>query len=273
MLSEGKGYTMDEEREPQAPEQRFKRLRVFNLVTGLVLLVEAVLMLALSNNYALPVTTHYLGKAVPGSFPLPVARQVGTLRLGPVVAAFLFVSAAALLLIASPGIFGWYRRNMLKHINYARWIEYAFSSSIMIVVIAMLAGMYDLSSLILIFFLNMMMILFGLMMELHNQTTEKTNWTAFGFGCLAGIVPWVVIALYFVSAAADPANHVPTFVYGIMITIFIFFNIFAVNMVLQYKKIGPWRDYLFGEKVYILLSLTAKSLLAWQVFAGTLRPK
>jgi hypothetical protein len=34
--------------------------------------------------------------------------------------------------------------------------------------------------------------------------------------------------------------------------------------------VGPWRDYLFGEKVYIILSLTAKALLAWQVFANVL---
>ena len=58
----------------------------------------------------------------------------------------------------------------------------------------------------------------------------------------------------------------PGFVYGIIVSLFVFFNCFAVNMVLQYKKVGPWRDYLFGEKVYIILSLTAKALLAWQVF-------
>jgi hypothetical protein len=43
-------------------------------------------------------------------------------------------------------------------------------------------------------------------------------------------------------------------------------------MILQYKKIGPWKDYLYGEKVYVLLSLVAKSALAWQVFVGTLMP-
>jgi hypothetical protein len=47
---------------------------------------------------------------------------------------------------------------------------------------------------------------------------------------------------------------------------------FAINMVFQYKKIGKWKEYVFGEKMYILLSLLAKSALAWQVFAGTLRP-
>jgi hypothetical protein len=42
-------------------------------------------------------------------------------------------------------------------------------------------------------------------------------------------------------------------------------------MVLQYKKVRKWKDYLYGERFYIVLSLVAKSLLAWQVFAGTLR--
>jgi hypothetical protein len=158
------------------------------------------------------------------------------------------------------------------HINRARWYEYALSSSLMIVIIAMLNGMYDLSSLILIFALNAMMILFGYMMELHNQTTEKTDWTAFIFGCIAGIVPWIVIMMYLVGANQSSGTDVPDFVYGIVISLFVFFNSFAVNMVLQYRKVGRWRDYLFGERMYIVLSLVAKSALAWQIFFGTLRP-
>jgi len=39
-------------------------------------------------------------------------------------------------------------------------------------------------------------------------------------------------------------------------------------MVLQYRKVGRWRDYLYGERAYMLFSLIAKSLLAWQVFFG-----
>ena len=42
-------------------------------------------------------------------------------------------------------------------------------------------------------------------------------------------------------------------------------------MVLQYRKKGRYADYLFGEKVYIILSLTGKSTLAWLVFGGTYR--
>jgi hypothetical protein len=263
---------MVEVTDPDSADRRFRRLRVLNSVTGAVLLVQGVLMVTLSSNFSLPVTTNYLHFSNFLQRSVPLQREVARLKLGPLAALFLFLSGAALLLIAGPG-FEWYRRNLEKHINYARWIEYAITASLMIVIIAMLSGIYDMSTLILIFTLNAMMILFGWMMELHNRTAEKTNWTAFAFGCIAGIVPWVVIGLYFISAAADPSNKVPAFVYGIMVSIFVFFNVFAVNMVLQYKRVGPWKDYLFGEKVYVLLSLTAKSALAWQVFAGTLNRK
>jgi len=84
-------------------------------------------------------------------------------------------------------------------------------------------------------------------------------------------MPWVVIRIYLFGAGSGVGGP-PGFVYGIFGSIFLFFNVFTINMVLQYKKVRPWLDYLFGERVYILLSLCSKSVLAWQVFAGTLRP-
>jgi hypothetical protein len=126
--------------------------------------------------------------------------------------------------------------------------------------------MFDFVSIMLLFSLNACMNLFGYMMEVHNQKTEKTDWTSFLFGCFAGLVPWIALFMYFTGAAGSP----PGFVYGIMISIAFFFNIFAINMVLQYKKVGKWKDYLYGEWFYIVLSLVAKSALAWQVFAGTM---
>jgi hypothetical protein len=139
----------------------------------------------------------------------------------------------------------------------------------MVVLIAMLPGIFDISALIAIFGVNAMMILFGLLME-HYESPGKPDWLAYLFGCIAGIVPWVAIGIYVWSpgSAAEP----PAFVYWIFVSMFVFFNSFALNMLLQYKQVGKWRDYLFGEAVYIFLSLSAKSLLAWLVFANTLVP-
>jgi hypothetical protein len=252
-------------------EQKLKKLRTFNLVMAGLHFIQGVLMLVLSNSFSLPVMSSFLKFNVATQKLVPDQQVLFDLRIGPMVAVFLFLSALAHLMVSLPGINDWYNRNLAKGINFARWIEYFFSSSIMIIIIALLVGIYDISALIPIFFLNGMMILFGWMMELQNQTTKKTDWTSFYFGCIAGIVPWVIIAIYLFGAGGGE-NKAPTFVYWIYFSIFLFFNCFAINQILQYKKVGKWQDYLYGERAYIILSLVAKSLLAWQVFAGTLRP-
>lgn len=244
-----------------------KGLQRFNLVMALLHFAQGVAMLLLSSNFSLPINAQFLKFDVATQSLVPQTSTLYDLRIGPVIAVFLFISALAHLLVSTI-LNKWYNNNLARHINIARWIEYSFSSSIMIVVIAMLVGIYDIGSLILLFGLNASMILFGWMMELHNQTTEKTNWTAFIFGCITGIIPWIVIAVYLFGAH----DKAPTFVYWLYFSIFLFFNCFAINQILQYKKIGKWQDYLYGERAYIILSLVAKSLLAWQVFGGTLRP-
>jgi hypothetical protein len=253
-------------------ETKLVKLRLYNLIVGGVLFVQGIAMWLISaaKDYKLPVTTNYLKWNPTLKFPSPVLEKVGELPVGLVVATFLLLSG--LFLLGSALV--WrkkYEEQIQKGINLFRWMEYSITSSLMIVVIAMLCGVYDMSALILIFALNATMILFGWVMEIHNQTTEKTDWTSFIFGCFAGAVPWVVMGLYFYNAILSNASAVPTFVYAIFWSLFIFFNIFALNMVLQYKKVGKWKDYIFGEYAYITLSLVAKALLAWQVWGGTLR--
>jgi len=165
-----------------------------------------------------------------------------------------------------------YEADLAKGINKARWFEYALSASVMMLAISFLSGIYDLSSLVMIFTLDALMNLLGLAMEVHNSGKAKPNWLTYILGCIAGVVPWIVFGIYVYAASVYGGGNIPDFVYWIYVSIFLFFNSFAVNMVLQYKKIGKWSDYLYGERVYIILSLVAKSLLAWQVFGGTLRP-
>ena len=246
------------------------RLRRFNLWMGLLHLVQGLAMLALSSDFALPVTTAFSRLDEATERLVPDFRTAFEIEIGPLVALFLFLSAAAHLIISAPGVYGWYERNLRKGINHARWIEYSISSSVMIVVIAMLVGIFDIVALIGLFAVNATMILFGWIMEIHNQTTERVNWISYWFGVFAGAVPWIAVTIYLIGAGG-PEGGPPGFVYGIYFSLFVFFNSFAVNMVLQYRKVGRWSNYLYGERVYILLSLFAKSALAWQVFAGTLR--
>lgn len=245
--------------------QPFRRLRQYNLAMALLHGAQGAALLALSNDFTLPVTATFM-EGPPGS-GVPDPTTLFDLRIGPAVAAFVLISAAAHAVLVLPRVFGWYRRNLERGRNDARWIEYSVSASIMIVLIAMLTGISDVAALIALFGVNASMILFGLVQE-HAGRPGEGSLLPFWLGSIAGAVPWIAIALYVASpgTAASP----PGFVYGIFVSLFVFFNVFALNMWLQYRRIGPWRDYLFGESVYVLLSLTAKSALAWQVFFPTL---
>lgn len=233
--------------------------------------VQGLLILLLSTNFALPVTTSYQVFS-PSTQSLEIAtRQLFEVRIAWLVAAFFFMSALAHLYIAvlRPR---WYVANLKKGINKARWVEYAFSASTMMVAIAMLAGVENLATLLAIFGLTAVMNLCGYVMERTNVAGQKVNWSSFWVGSLAGLIPWIIVALYFWGSGSSGQGDIPTFVYWIYGSIFVAFNVFALNMVAQYKGWGKWQDYLYGERAYIILSLVAKSALAWQIFAGTLRP-
>ncbi|CAN5400793.1 heliorhodopsin HeR [soil metagenome] len=245
-------------------------LRKFNLIMAAFHAAQGVLILALSRTFDVPITGSYLTFDTTSKTLEPATTRLFDLSIPLLVALFFFLSAAAHLFIAT--VYNKrYNADLSTGINKARWVEYALSASVMMVAIAVLVGVYDFTNLLMIFVLIAVMNLLGLVMEVHNQTTRKTNWVSYWLGCLAGIVPWFVIGFYF-WLSAQKGSTPPTFVYWIFVSIFIFFSCFAVNMVLQYKKIGPWKDYLYGERAYIILSLVAKTLLAWQVFAGTLQP-
>jgi len=243
----------------------FTRLRLYNLGMGILHAAQGALILALSNSFSLPVHATFMDGPPGGS--KPELHHLFDLPIGPAVTAFVFISALAHFTLVMPGVFGWYTRNLGRKRNDARWIEYSLSASLMIVLIAMLTGIGDVAALIALFGVNASMIFFGLIQE-HYSSPGSGRLLPFWLGSIAGIVPWIAIGVYFISpgTAADP----PGFVYGIFFTLFVFFNVFAINMWLQHGRVGPWRNYLFGESVYVLLSLTAKSALAWQVFFPTL---
>ena len=245
-------------------DPRYARLRRYNVVMGGLHALQAIAVIALATAFALPVTGSFLSGA-PGSAVGP-PTTLFSVSIAWGVALFLLLSAAAHWIVASGPVFGWYRYNLAHNRNYARWIEYSLSSSVMIVLIAMITGISDVAALVAIFGVNASMILFGLLQERYEE--PGGGLLPFWLGCIAGVVPWIAIGIYLASPGS--AEEPPAFVYAIFVSLFLFFNCFAVTQWLQYRRVGKWRDYLYGESTYITLSLVAKSLLAWQVFAGTL---
>jgi hypothetical protein len=238
-------------------------------------LVQGILMLVSSQSvpgvkdFTKPLVTSFLVYDQATQALVSESKEVGSVAIAAWTSSFLLMSAVAHAYILYN--FNDYQANVTNGINPARWYEYAISSSVMICLIAMLFGCYDLGSLLLIFFINAVMNMSGLLMEQMNPPTRKvTRWSPFIIGCIAGAAPWIVILMYFLGSGNF--SEIPGFVYGILVAYLIFFNTFPINMWLQYARYGKWADYRYGESVYITLSLLSKSLLAWLVFGGTFQP-
>ena len=205
------------------------------------------------------------------AFPAPVTVELFTINLGGAIIAFLLLSAIFHFLIISPWFKKRYFDGLANTHNYFRWTEYSLSSSIMITSIMLLNGFTDFAGLIAVFAVNASMILFGALQEKYEKPGNGKG-LPFIMGCMTGVVPWIIIFISVFRPGYEGENEIPGFVYGIIVTIFIAFNTFAINQALQYKQVGKWSNYLRGEATYITLSLVAKSALAWQIFANTLIP-
>jgi hypothetical protein len=264
---------------PAIPADKSRSLRRWNRTLAFAHGAQFLLMLAVSSTAVLfTVLVPTVNPVIEnGKFTgvEPASVTLFSVPLAYWIASFFLMSAVA---HATAGWFlrGRYEAWLARGMNPLRWVEYAFSSTVMIVAIAYLSYITDFPALVAIAGCNVAMILFGWSMEAANEGRERVDWKHYIFGCIAGIIPWIAIfsILWAYSAQEGlPADAgIPAFVYVIIASLFVAFNIFAITMVLQYRKIGRWREYLYGEKTYMILSLVAKSLLAWQVWSGTLRP-
>lgn len=265
-------------------ELRLEKLVNFNKVMGLIHFLQGSFMLYFAfviypglsesgNTFTIPVNGYYLDFVVGQGLVLTATETLFNLPFLPLTASFLLLSALFHFIIAVP-YKERYKADLKVGINKLRWYEYALSSSIMIVLISSLFGVRDVALFSLIALSNAGMNLFGLDMELLNsgadKSERKTNWLPFIFGSIIGLAPWIAIAFYI---GVNPnIDGVPVFVWAILATYFIAFNTFPVNMWLQYAGIGKFKDYLVGERGYIILSLVSKSVLTWLVLFGAFQP-
>ena len=250
-------------------DARLKRLRTQNLILGVLHLVQAIAVWMLNETkFTLPIGAT-ISTDAPGVNP-PVLQLLYRLDVGLWVFLFLAISAIAHFTIASPWYFPKYVADIKRGKNTARWVEYSLSSSIMVILIASITGVVDIAAMLGIFGANAAMIAFGDLQERYEQPGGRM--IPFWLGTFFGLVPWVAIGCYIFGIGSDnyDISQVPSFVWLIFVLLFVFFFSFGLNQWLQYKRVGKWKNYFRGETAYVVLSLVAKSLLAWQIFANVL---
>ena len=142
--------------------EKIAKLRRFNIIMGFLHLVQGSTLFWLgtvvNTDFVVPITLTQLGAegnpGDPSSFALvpqlEIWREIS--NFGPAVATFLLASAVAHFLISGP-FYSQYQEDLQKGMNKVRWVEYSISASVMLVLIALLVGIYDIWALIGIFFM------------------------------------------------------------------------------------------------------------------------
>ena len=132
-------------------------LRRINLIAGVLHLAQMVAVLALASDFTLPITARYMSGPPGSTYGDLIVLWDAPLAIG--VAVFLGLSALAHFIVVSPKFFPRYIAGLKAHRNFFRWVEYSISSSVMIVLIAQVTGISEVTALISIFGVNASMIL------------------------------------------------------------------------------------------------------------------
>ena len=182
-----------------------------------------------------------------------------------------------------------YQTEIKKGTNRFRWIEYSITATIMLVVIALSSGVFDLEAQAFIAACSIGTMLLGYVVEkllyIYKTSEEYKNVCVLGaklstrIGWFLLLVAYGVIARFFVSAAIDAGKKMPKFVWVIVISMFLLYSGFGViqrnDMRKSFKsKRDKWTtDQLLQngrelEMRYSVLSIIAKTVLVMSLFIG-----
>lgn len=260
---------------------------VFQFVTGITVLILTKKELTYGLYSVFPAIKE--GNEGGNPFGVPTANQFTEFNPSYLAGIFLLLSGLDHLLVCT--VFRKkYEADLARQRNIFRWLEYSVSASIMRVMVAILSGIFDFQVLFLLFGLTMTTMLMGLAFEVENSLPamddgaksdsenaptglpspgKKINWLNFFLAFIPHMFAWLIIFCSFFRGVSksDP----PAFVWAIVIIIFILDLTFAINLGVQWRGLGKYKNYVYGEYVFIILSFTSKQLLCWLNFGGSNR--
>jgi len=206
-------------------------------------------------------------------FGTPSPKEIAGYSVTWYSALFVLLSGFYHFIVSFPGFRDTYEYYIERHQNPFRWVEYAFSASLMRIMIAQLSGVTDISTLFSIFCLTATTMLLGGCHESVNAQARadgfKQNWFPFAVAFVPHLASWAIIFCFFFTSVIR--GNPPSFVWFIIFIIFALDGTFALLLYLQSAKKGRFEDYIEGEIAFILLSFISKSLLAWLNYFGGLR--
>ncbi len=245
--------------------------RTWNMLFAGVYVLQAVVLLVLAKAYSVSVNVLFLNS---DSLQSHVTGQsvvsLATHRLFDVnlvwVLLLMLVAAAIVHGLAATKLRKCYDDDMKRGVNTFRAVEGAVSTALMMIAVGLVVGLRDIAALVLVAGVTVAMYVLAFVLQSQKAHRYVTYIVASKLGGLA----WLAMGIYLFAACTYGAAP-STFVWWMFGSLFVLFLAGVANMYLQYRKIGVWKNYLLGERLFLVIGLVAKTALVWQIFAGLLR--
>jgi hypothetical protein len=175
---------------------------------------------------------------------------------------------------------GYYTKFLQEGWNPVRWGEYAISAPIMIIIISLLTGTKDITSLWAYFFIIAALQFCGLIVERETIKPIKDAFqvqVATGIGWVLLLAVWIPLLYSIVAVIGDArgyAQNVPAWVPLIVVIQFFQYSWFGFIQMKQVKALVkgmPLPDFFSIERSYIMLSFASKLALGSFIGYGLLQ--
>lgn len=205
---------------------------------------------------------------------VPVYLSGGTLMFTWWVAAF-FVLSATFHLLNATLLRRVYLDQLERCYTPTRWIEYFFSASVMIVVVAYTLGIRDRDTLVALAALVATTMTFGYWVEVVGRPRSADEWRVgrarrllpWALGHVPQCAAWALIVLRFYDVLSEE-DRAPAFVHAILWGELVLFFSFGLASLLS--QLYPPRLFYRGEITFQVLSLVSKGLLGGLLIANVL---
>lgn len=235
---------------------------------------EAVAIVLLGGSQTVPITAQYLAtdqlasQAAGHEVLAPAVRHLWDVQLSWVVAKFLLVFAAVYLLAAT--VFrARYEAWLERGVNKLRWVAAGFGGGIIAVALAMLSGISEMSTLVLIYTSVLAGCFAAMGVELIGPG-RRLRKLLVAVACL-GVLPAIAVSVAVAGRVALFDGSLPDFVYYVYASVVL---LLAAGMLANYFRLklrGKWADTVYTEQMFMFLGFLTASVVAWQIYAGALQ--
>ena len=253
------------------------KLRMWSLRLGIVLLLEAVAVVVFGKAYSAAVHTQFL--AVDPLATEAAGHQVlATATRHLFDAPMVWVVAVGLLLVSAVYVLAAtvfkarYDAAVVRGYSEFRWLSLGLGGAVMTVAIALLSGVSQATTLLMLagyMVVGTVAMLVAEALYANFGAKRFLPHVACGLGVVSFVLPWVVFAKVAASAVMFD-GVVPGYLWAIYGTYTLFLLAAGLATHFRIVKKGRFADAIYTECVFLFLGFVAASVLAWQIFAGVL---